>query len=122
MSTQVRTDRLRKLADHLMNKMPAGHVFSFGTLYEEKRDFDSGYCGTVACGLGELPFCYPDYWIIDIKAGSPHPLPYLKELSNESTFDDAGDFFNLDGPQVQHLFMPHSQNKVNAYPGLAVRG
>ncbi len=113
MNTTVRTDRLRKLADHLMNKLPSGHKFSFGTLYEEKP-----LCGTKACALGELPFCFPEDWIIDVRGESPSPLPYLKQLSDENTFEDAGAFFNLDGHQINHLFMPRSQDAKTIHPGL----
>lgn len=113
MSTKVRTDRLRKLADHLMNKMPTGHTFNFGVLYKHPNQ----WCGTVACAMGELPFCFPDEWLIDIKTADGALKPYLKELSTGNSFDDTGDFFDVSETQVYHLFMPRSQQKTILFPG-----
>jgi len=106
MST-IRFDRLRDLEAHLRE----------GTLLHDEFDFStvngnaSFKCGTSGCAIGELPF-FAEKWGEDIKFGD-----YDIQVGRHSSVSAVCDrLFGISRNEVQHLFMPDSQDTA-AYGG-----
>ena len=99
--------RLRKLADHITTKSARGHDrFDFGVISERQ------YCGTAACAMGELPFCFPrHFFVTKWPAGDKYAsrFPHLRNGFSNATFSSARVFFNLSERAAGHLFLPGFQ-------------
>ncbi|MES2212604.1 MAG: hypothetical protein V4490_05645 [Pseudomonadota bacterium] len=93
------TERLRKLADHLLH----------GKLGHEKFDFsqynntEENICGAAGCAIGECPIAFPDDWEFG-SDGEP------ELMAGEETELSGKIYFNLDRSQYRHLFLPEDQD------------
>lgn len=93
------TERLIKLADHLLNGKLGHEVFDFGRY----NDVLEPKCGTAGCAIGECPIVWPIDWHFDYM-GTPHYLTY------EFASIGAQQFFDISHSQYEHLFEPRLQS------------
>ena len=105
---RIRVDRLRILADHLLNGKLGHKVFDFST-YNEGENSENE-CGTNGCAIGECPIAFPDDWMWAKR------LPVLKRIVESQTgdfyfrnYESGMEFFNISHSQYNHLFMPEAQ-------------
>lgn len=75
----IRTDRLRQLADHLLNGKLGHQIFNFA-FYNDRF---INKCGTSGCAIGECPIVFPDDWIWT-EDGDP------VTHENQGSVDDSG--------------------------------
>lgn len=105
MKTEIRTDLLRKLADHLLNGKLGHQVFDFST-YNQNYDC-TNKCGTNGCAIGECPIVFPDDWIFNA-----YYEPQLKNIDAQSFVvekQSGQEFFKISEEQYEHLFLPDYQ-------------
>lgn len=110
MENKIRTDLLRKLADHLLNGKLGHDKFDFGNYnagWPEKQPYQDiiqrNICGTAGCAMGEMPVLFPKHFAFD---GNGVVLKH-----DYSKWDEAAGmkFFNITSEQYNHLFMPEDQ-------------
>ena len=101
-------DRLLKLAEHLENGRPGGHVeFYFGDWHrplppdERATPQEPTHCGTLGCAVGECPVLWPEEWaFID-------GYPRLRSvLGISSVIGSAASFFGINIEDTVCLFTP----------------
>lgn len=128
MKTEIRTDLLRKLADHLINGQLGHEKFDFGKyndidltiletremseVYESNENFlkERNYCGTNGCAIGECPIVFPDEWCFT--DGLDFYSPILRSQYEKGKCDEKSSaiiFFNISSFEFSHLFFPDDQ-------------
>ncbi len=105
MKTKIRFDRLKKLANHLLNGVLGHTHFKFETYTSGKRK-ENG-CGTAGCAIGECPIVFPGSW--EFK-GTFMDFVTLKDRRDGSTRSHGEYFFGLSWLEYSHLFVPESQD------------
>jgi hypothetical protein len=106
MVRRVRTDRLRILADHLINGKLGQDKFDFGVIHEKNG------CGSIGCAMGELPYVFSDDWILIMDYGNYYyPILRIPQESNwdYSSFEDVKTYFQISEKIGYHLFYPGHQ-------------
>lgn len=101
-NTRIRTDLLRKLAEHLLHGELGHKRFDFRSYNSEAY---GNVCGTAGCAMGETPIVFPDKWefaYCDV---------YLKNSSSGITLEDGVNFFKIDESMYAHLFYSERQNE-----------
>ena len=111
MKTEIRFDRLKKLANHLIKGKLDHEKFDF-YIYNNSHNnkYKRNGCGTVGCAIGECPIVFPKYWCFSRNMKNPK----LKTLGyyGYSVSQSSGlEFFNLVIDEYSHLFMPNHQYK-----------
>lgn len=107
MKTAIRTDRLRRLTDHLINGKLIHEKFDFTVLNDGKLNQKG--CGTMGCAIGECPAVFKQWTFITYSLEG-YANPRLIKLSTGYSILDAGIFFNLYRNQASALFYPNSQS------------
>ena len=104
---QIRTDRLRKLANHLLHGKLGHKKFSFGLLNSGITGHSIvNECGACGCAIGELPILHPKAWEFS-------DTVKLKRNSSGHTFGDAKEWFNLTDDMTLGLFYPNQQKLID---------
>jgi len=118
MKTEIRTDLLRKLANHLLNGKLGHEKFDFNYYNIGKKngvvDSPENRCGTNGCAIGECPVIWPKKW-----TWNDFSDPCVRGIP--STTDSIETFFCLTYHQQQHLFIPNNQSP-DIYGGLHLDG
>ena len=96
----MRTDRLKKLANHLLNKELGHDEFDFG-VFSKGHVFNED-CGTRGCAVGECPIIWPKQWKFD----ENNELPKLRTLEDPCPIDHAAEWFDLTLKEARRLFSP----------------
>lgn len=110
---EIKTDLLRKLADHLMTGELGHERFDLTTINGD----GAGCCGTAGCAIGELPILFPDDWqfgdyILEI---------HLRHDSDGSEWRDVEQYFGITDEMSTHLFSPYGKKtyqKPDLYGGV----
>lgn len=107
MKTEIRTDLLRKLADHLLNGKLGHEKFRFSVINVDefgRMMTEPNSCGTLGCAMGELPILFPEDWVFDYST--------IKRLNFDlDDIYDVTDYFRISEDQEYHLFYPTLQNE-----------
>jgi hypothetical protein len=95
----MNTERLQKLAEHLLHGKLGHESFDFGIYNNTEEPF----CGTAGDAIGECPIVFPEYWEFD-EYGYPM-------TQNELDTENSGmAFFDLTLDEFEHLFYPNAQD------------
>ena len=120
MKTEIRFDRLKKLANHLIEGKLDHKKFNFA-LYNSIITYDEKYnkkgCGTCGCAIGECPIVFPKDWCF-----SKYFEPKLRTMPLSKMFVEQVSgmkFFGLTMVEYCHIFI-----QVNpwAYPNFTDAG
>jgi hypothetical protein len=95
----MNTERLQKLAEHLLHGTLGHERFDFGIYNDAKAPI----CGTAGCAIGECPIIFPQYWEFDWW-GDP-------VITGNATPWDSGEFFfDITEAEFTHLFIADGQD------------
>jgi hypothetical protein len=112
--------RLLQLADYLEAGKFQHEVFDFDAI--DKGPPTKNGCGTAGCAMGELPGCFPEYWMykpVDLlkRNESLWFLPCPVHQQNEKEYncgvdviEAVSEFFEISNDLIDHLFYPNYQN------------
>jgi len=106
MKATIRVNRLKKLADHLINGKLGHERFIFHVYNHSIGEYDKNGCGTAGCAIGECPIIFTEWCF------GKHYSPKLKSLKGESNDIEeisGRKFFGLNNDQYDHLFVPNNQ-------------
>lgn len=112
---RVYKDRLKKLADHLINGKLGHKKFDFSG-YNTPKNWDENVepysCGYAGCAIGECPTVFKRDWKFNVNAEpvlrKGIPVRDTVFFSPESA--SAREFFGINDDQFDHLFVPDHQN------------
>ena len=105
MKTEIRFDRLEKLADHLIDGK-LGHEHFDLLCFNEGITNKKG-CGSNGCAIGECPIVFPEEWFF--AKNSRKPLLIKSKRIFNRTFHSSLEFFNINPNQFRHLFIASCQ-------------
>lgn len=112
MKTQIRFDRLKKLANHLIKGKLGHEKFNFAlynTILNYSDNFDRKGCGTVGCAIGECPIVFPKDWCF-----SKYSEPKLRTINSSKQFIEQLSglkYFGLTLVEYYHIFIPNNHSK-----------
>ena len=122
METTIRFDRLKKLANHLIEGK-LGHERFYFNVYNSPGHgkFKRNGCGTAGCAIGECPIIFTEWCF-----SKYNREPKLRSLRRSKHEWDAMDieeisgekFFGLNRSQYSHLFLPYSSAAI--YGGVSL--
>lgn len=93
----MNTERLLKLADHLLHGQLGHKVFDFG----QYNDCTEARCGTAGCAIGECPIVWPNEWEFNDKGGAN-----LVKSGYTNPIDSGAEWFDLSVKEYSLLFLP----------------
>ena len=104
----MRLDRLKTLADHLVNEQLLLDKFDFRYfyLYDTYDTLDNCPCNTVGCAIGETALLWKDHWIIEVSTPILRRTTTVDVDKELSPIDSAVIFFDISLDDAKLLFMP----------------
>lgn len=119
---KIRTDLLRKLANHLYNPRTRTHRRHLKTFRFDRVAIHTD-CGTAGCAMGELPYCFPKQWqtrgklLGDDARADLELYPVLMDWPIESSAGSAAaKFFGISYRTSISLFYSKDQSAVGILP------
>lgn len=124
--SEIRFDRLLKLAKHLQSGKLGHKRFDFNNVHTVPRSMKSkviqdGFCGTAGCAMGELPIIFPNDWKFEIPDdGCTYPSVKYKDETPGwyMNIDDdrVMEYFDISCSEYEHLFYPQAQIQDYIFP------
>lgn len=107
----MRLDRLKTLADHLVNEQLLLDKFDFRYFYlydtyDTYDTLDNCPCNTVGCAIGETALLWKDHWIIEVSTPILRRTTTVDVDKELSPIDSAVIFFDISLDDATLLFMP----------------
>ena len=101
----ARLDLLAIVSEHILNGVLGHKHFDFAHVNASVGDKCKTTCGTHGCAMGELPIIFPDQW----EFGGPEGVRLIENAGGGFRYDVCS-FFEITGPEMDHLFYPDQQD------------
>lgn len=101
MKSEIRVDRLRILANHLLRGKLGHKKFNLKVLNVENGRTIYGHCGTEGCAAGELPIAFPNEWQF---GDTDYKVVSLKTGKSCGDWMDIKEFFKIKQTHLTTLF------------------